>query len=117
MGIAIEELPVGITKVTLDGRLDIQGAAAVDLQMNVVAGSRAAVLIDLEQVTFLASMGVRTLLTAAHTLKRRGGRLCLYRPTELVRQVLATSGVDRVIPVDDQFEHAVASLLATADPA
>jgi anti-anti-sigma factor len=112
MAIFIEDLPQGVTKVVLDGRLDIQGAAAIDLQMNVVAASRRAVLVDLEKVTFLASMGLRTLLTAAQTLKLRGGRICLFRPTELVRQVLTTSGVDKIVPVDDQFDRAVASLLA-----
>ena len=115
MSITIEDLPQGVTKVALVGRLDIKGAEAVDLQMNVVAGSRQAVLVDLENVTFLASMGMRTLLTAARTLKRRGGRMCLFRPTELVRQVLTTSGIDKMIPVDDEFDHAVSALLAAAD--
>jgi anti-anti-sigma factor len=115
MGIIIEDLPQGVTKVVLDGRLDIQGAETVDLQMSVVAGSRRAVLVDLENVTFLASMGLRTLLTAARTLRLRGGRMCLFRPTELVRQVLTTSGVDKMIPVEDLFDHAVTSLLVAAD--
>ena len=101
--------------MVLDGRLDIQGAADVDLQMNIVAGSRRAVLIDLEKVTFLASIGMRTLLTAARAVKQRGGRICLFRPTDLVRRVLTTSGVDKMIPVDDQFDHAVAFLLTAPD--
>jgi anti-anti-sigma factor len=115
MGIAIAELSQGVTKVILDGRLDIKGAEAIDLQMNLVAGSRRAVLVDLEQVTFLASMGLRTLVTAAQTLKMRGGRMCLFRPTELVEQVLVSSGVDQMIPVAHEFEQAATALLVTAD--
>ena len=40
MAMVTEELPGGITKVILDGRLDIEGAAAMDLPMNVIAGSQ-----------------------------------------------------------------------------
>jgi len=39
MPISTEELAGGITRVILDGRLDIEGAAAVDLPMNVIAGA------------------------------------------------------------------------------
>ena len=73
MAIAIEELTGGITKVLLDGRLDIEGAAAVDLKMNVIAGSRKAVLVDLQQVSFLGSMGLRALIVPARSIKSRGG--------------------------------------------
>lgn len=40
MQISIEELEGGATRVVLDGRLDIAGAQAIDLRMNVVAGSK-----------------------------------------------------------------------------
>lgn len=62
MAFSTEELAGGITKVVLDGRLDIEGAAAVDLKMNVIAGSEKAVLIDLQNVSFLGSMGLRALV-------------------------------------------------------
>ena len=39
MQVSTEELPGGITKIVLDGRLDIAGAAAIDLKMNLIAGS------------------------------------------------------------------------------
>ena len=117
MGIVIADLPQGVTKVILDGRLDIQGAEAIDLQMNIVASSRRAVLVDLEQVTFLASMGLRTLVSAAQTLKMRGGRMCLFRPNDLVEQVLVSSGVDKMIPVAHQFDQATTALLVAADSA
>jgi len=35
-----EELPGGVTKVTLEGRLDVEGAAAVDLKMSLIANTR-----------------------------------------------------------------------------
>ena len=65
MAFSTEELAGGVTKVVLDGRLDIEGAAAVDLKMNVIAGSEKAVLIDLQNVSFLGSMGLRALVAPA----------------------------------------------------
>ena len=59
MAIATEELTGGITRVILDGKLDIEGAAAVDMQMNLIGGSRQAVLVDLQNVSYIGSMGLR----------------------------------------------------------
>ena len=70
MPISTEELTGGITRVILEGRLDIEGAAAVDLQMNVIAGSRKAVLVDMEKVSFLGSMGLRALIAPASSYQR-----------------------------------------------
>src|SRR3984957_10506038 len=65
MEIATEELPGGITHVILTGSLDIAGAAAIDLRMNVIAGSHKAVLVDLRQVSFIGSMGLSALVAPA----------------------------------------------------
>jgi len=51
MQIIEEELPGNILQVTLDGRLDIEGASSVDLKMNLIAGSRNAVLVDLQRAS------------------------------------------------------------------
>lgn len=110
MAISMEELTGGITKVILDGRLDIEGAAAVDLQMNVIAGSKRAVLVDLQKVSFLGSMGLRALVAPARAIKSRGGKIVLFGPNDLVEKVLKTSRVDTLIPVHHDLESAIAAL-------
>jgi len=110
MAIATEELTGGITRVILDGRLDIEGAAAIDLQMNVIAGSKKAVLVDLQKVSFLGSMGLRALLAPARAIKSRGGKVVLFGPNEMVAKVLQTSGIDTLIPVHHELESALAAL-------
>ncbi len=110
MAILTEELTGGITRVVLDGRLDIPGAAAVDLQMNVIAGSRKAVLIDLQKVTFLGSMGLRSLVAPARAIKSRGGKVVLFGPSEMVENVLKTSGIDSLIPIHHELQSALAAL-------
>jgi anti-sigma B factor antagonist len=110
MAMATEEMVGGITKVILDGRLDIEGAAAVDLQMNLIAGSRKAVLLDLQNVSFVGSMGLRALVIPARAIKSRGGRIVIFGPNEMVEKVLKSSGVDTVIPVHHELQTALAAL-------
>jgi anti-anti-sigma factor len=110
MALSTEELSGGITKVILDGRLDIEGAAAVDLRMNVIAGSKKAVLVDMQQVSFLGSMGLRALVAPARAIKSRGGKIVLFGPNELVEKVLKTSGVDTLIPIHHELQSALAAL-------
>lgn len=110
MAIAIEELAGGITKVILDGRLDIEGAAAVDLKMNVIAGRSKMVLVDLQSVSFLGSMGLRALLAPARAIKSRGGKIVLFGPSDSVEKVLKTAGIDALIPVHHELQSALAAL-------
>ena len=110
MPIATEEMTGGITRVILDGKLDIEGAAAIDLKMNVIAGSRKAVLVDLQKVSFLGSMGLRALVAPARAIKGRGGKMVLFGPNELVEKVLKTSGTDTLIPVHHELQSALDAL-------
>ena len=110
MALVTEELPGGITKVILDGRLDIDGAAAVDLPMNVITGSKKAVLVDMQKVSFLGSMGLRALVAPARAIKSRGGKIVLFGPNESVEKVLKTSGIDTLIPVHHELQSALDAL-------
>jgi anti-sigma B factor antagonist len=110
MELTIEELENGVTKATLVGRLDIEGAQAVDMRFNVLAGSKKALVVDLSGVTFLASMGLRTLLVAGRAIAVKGGRMALAGPQENVMRVLTTSGADEVVAVTDTVAAAIAAV-------
>lgn len=110
MQISTEELADGITKVALDGRLDIAGAAAVDLKMNVAAGSARKLLIDLQKVSFLGSMGLRSIVLPARAVHGRGGKVVLFAPAEMVESVLRASGIDTLLPIHHDLAAAIAAL-------
>jgi anti-anti-sigma factor len=99
-----------ITRVLLDGRLDIEGAAAIDLRMNVLAGSAKFLLIDLRNVSFLGSMGLRSIVVPAQAVRRRGGKVVLFGPIPMVEEVIKASNVDQVIPTFHELDAAVAAL-------
>src|SRR5579862_3258093 len=110
MPISTQELEGGITRVILEGRLDIEGAAAVDMPMNVIAGTKKAVIVDMEKVSFLGSMGLRALVAPARAIKGRGGKVVIFGPNELVEKVLKTSGVDTMIPIHHELQTAIAAV-------
>src|SRR5581483_3497351 len=86
-------------KVGLVGKLDIAGAEVIALPLATLAGGKSGLVVDLSGVTFLASIGIRHLVSATKALSRRGGRLILVNPNDMVRDVLVTSGVTDLMPI------------------
>ena len=106
MQLSTTELGREITLVVLDGTLDFAAAVEIDLRMNVFARSRRFLIIDLSKVGFLASMGIRVLLTASKMVARRGGKLVLLSPTGLVRGVLTKAGTEALMPIAESLDDA-----------
>lgn len=110
MEMVVEELEGGVTRVVLTGRLDIAGSAVVDLQFNIVSGSRRAVVVDLSRVSFIASMGIRTLVSGAKAVRTKGGRMVLLFPETNVEKALRTASIDTLIPIYHDSAAAIAAV-------
>ena len=65
----------------------------------IIADEDRPVVVDLAGVTFMGSSGLRTLLTAATTLRERGTGFAVCCPYSPLRRLFRLSGLDRVIPV------------------
>jgi anti-sigma B factor antagonist len=90
----------GVLKVSLIGRLDTPGVDRIEAQLTtylVWRGTRA--IIDLSQVAFIGSGGIRMFITIARALDRLGGRMALYGAQPLVAKVLETTSLDSIVPV------------------
>ncbi len=110
MQLSTEDMDGGVTRVELDGRMDIAGAAAVDMKMNLIAGSAKKLLIDLQKVTFLGSMGLRSIVLPARAVLGKGGKVVIYAPTEMVESVLKASNIDSLLPIHHDLATATAAL-------
>lgn len=89
-----------IRKVVLVGRLDTAGVDVVEPRFGaaiVPAGKNT--VVDLSQVTFLASMGVRMLIATTRALSRKGGKLVMYGAGPGVMDVIETTALWDIIPV------------------
>lgn len=114
MKMTAEPVAPGVVRVILNGRLDITGAGAIDLQFNAIAGSHRGVIVDLAGVSFLASIGIRTLLLGAKAVQRRGGGFVLLKPVAEVERVLDVMGMADLMPIFHDAEAALAAVGAAA---
>ncbi len=110
MKMITETLREGQIKIALIGSMNATGAEKIDLHFNAEVGAAHDVIVDLEKVDFLASMGIRTLVIAAKALKRRSGRMIILKPTPEVEQVLLASGIDSLMDITHELDAALALL-------
>ena len=111
MNMTQESLDADLTRISLDGRLDLEGTQEVEHQFSYrTTTAPGRFVIDLSQVTFIASIGIRMLLTAARGQARRGGGMVLVIPEGMSRKVLETAGVDQLVPIVADLDAARSTL-------
>ena len=111
MELAVQELESGILGINLSGRMDISGTQQIDLKFTALTASRRArILVDLSNVTFIASVGIRILISNAKAQKLRGGCMVLYKPSNQVEEVLKATGIHTIIPIAHDFDAARGAL-------
>jgi len=103
-------LPNGIRVVSLSGRLDMKSVLLIDVRFTALTATQSGgVIINMEHVDFLASIGIRLLVSNAKAVSSRGGQMAIAGAQPLVRETLVTSGIDQIIPLfDSQAEAEVA---------
>lgn len=107
------ELNNGIRVIKLNGELDILGTGAIETKFaGYCAGENPRVVVDLSEVSFLASIGIRLLMLTAKSIASRGGKMALLNPIPDVKGVLEITGIPAIIPIYAQLESAEAVLLA-----
>lgn len=84
----------------LAGRLDGFTSAAHEAELRaLLAGDTSSVTIDLSQLEYVSSAGLRVLLMTAKLAKTKGGAVVLSSPTSVVRDVLKISGFDKIFEI------------------
>lgn len=92
-------LPGDFLLVKLTGPLDIAGAGEIEAPLTAITGQHGKVIVDLANVTFLASIGIRILVKAARAVGSKKGRFVVFAPTDEARRILRSTGIDTIIPV------------------
>lgn len=111
MELKVIESSEKLTYVALVGRLDLAGVQAVELKFNAqIASRKVSGIVDLSGVTFIASLGMRMLLTAAKTIKANGGKLVVVKPQPLVEEALKAAGLDALMLITASVEEAKAKI-------
>lgn len=113
MEISAEELTPGVIKITLAGRMDLVGTNEIETKFaGIVAKPDTSFIVDLSSVSFLASLGIRTLLLNAKAVARKGYKFVMLNPASGVDTILKSAGIDALIPVYGDIDAALADMLA-----
>ena len=112
MEINCEQLDGDIFKINLKGRMDILGNEDIDLTFSgATAAPRKFFIVDLSEVNFIASIGIRTLLLIAKATHNRNGKIVILNPDSQVKKILLMAGIDMVIPIVDTLDLAIAEII------
>ena len=113
MDLQYSELDNNIRLIKLKGKLDITGTGEIENQFaGYCGGENARVVVDLSDVDFLASIGIRLLMLTAKSMASRGGKIVLLNPNPDVHSVLEITGIPAIIPIYSNMESAEAILTA-----
>lgn len=96
----VAELNDKITKVTLNGRLDTPGVDRIETRFVatlVPAGKNA--IVDFSGVEFVASMGIRMLISVARGMRQRQAKLAIYNVPSLVQEIFQSVSLSDIIPI------------------
>ena len=101
MSISYDDVGENLRRIVISGRLDTPGTNSVASQLvELTAAPGKAVVVDLSAVNFLASIGIRALISSARAVQQRGGKMALVaRKGSTVVMSLEATGVDQLIPV------------------
>ncbi len=108
MGIRIIEQTDALTHAALTGRLDSAMVRDMEQHFHEQIVSRGKpVLIDMYEATFLSSMAMRMLLTAAKELAGYGVKMVLLNPHRLCEMGLKAAGLDALMHIEHDKNKAI----------
>jgi len=89
-----------IARVKLRGRLHTPGVDRIEAKFTsaVVPQGRNTV-VDLSEVSFIASMGLRMFIGLAKALKRNNAKLVLFAPQSQVNEIFTTVVLREIMPI------------------
>jgi len=98
----IVALPGPQTTISLAGELDPATAPELQARLSALADDPAvtSVVIDLSQISFLDSSGLRVLVAGNEALRTRSADLILRGPSDNVRRILQVTGLSDLITVE-----------------
>ena len=98
----------GCAIVTVAGEIDISTVTPLRDRLFEVAASGAPLVVDLEQVSFIDSVGLATLVGAAKRAAAHGGTLQVACALPKIRQLVRLTQLNRRIPLFHTVDEALA---------
>jgi len=116
MAVSYDDVSSDLRRIIITGRLDIQGTEEIAPQFSALSTDiKRNIVVDLAGVTFLASIGIRALISNAKAQHKLGGRMALVvGDNASVSKTLEATGIDVLLQMFKNFnaaEEAISSSL------
>ena len=112
MEISHRVLEQGIVLVCLDGRLDATTSQNVKSVLQQLASNeQPKIIIDLQQVPFIDSSGLASLVSGLRLVREKGGNIVLSGIQPQARTVFHLTMLDRVFSIHPTYNEAKQSLI------
>ena len=103
-----------IRMIKLSGNLDTIGTDEIETKFTgYCSGDNVRVIVDFSKVNFLASIGIRLLLSTAKSVAKCGGKMVIMNPSLDVQHILEVTGIPAIIPIYSYLESAETILMAS----
>jgi anti-sigma B factor antagonist len=93
--------------VTMEGELDIATEAQATADLDRAMGGAELLVVDLRELSFLDSTGVRVLLAADLRAREKGMRFGLVRGEGMIARLLEVTRIDQRFPVVDDPDELI----------
>lgn len=106
-----EEKQGNVTVLKPEGRVDSSNAKLFEEAMMARLGAiEGGVLLDLAQLRYISSAGLRVILLSAKQQQQKGQRFALCEPSADIREVFEVSGFTKIIEIFQTRDQALAAL-------
>jgi anti-anti-sigma factor len=97
--VEVRELAPGLRLISLSGFLDSVAAQRLETGMELALPASGAAIIDMAEVEYCCSLGIRMLIAAARLMTRRGQRLAFAAAQPQVLYLLDMAHIPDIVPV------------------
>ncbi len=103
--------PIGdVTVVAAEGEVDVASVAALrERLVELAVEGRVHVVLDLNGVSFLDSMGLGAIIATRRKFKSLGGQLVLACSAPVILKLLRLTSLDKVVPLYATVDEALAA--------
>jgi len=98
-----------VAVVTASGRFDSETSPSLDAELTKVAGEKNKIVLELKDVNYLSSAGLRAIVKALQTVRQSEGGVKLACASEPVVTILRTVGMMEMLKMYPSVDEAVAS--------
>jgi anti-anti-sigma factor len=106
-----QELAGDVVIVKLSGRLDSSTAQPAEESFaGVLGGDALHLAIDMSNLEYISSAGLRVLLVVAKKVQQAKGKVVLFGLVRNVREVFSISGFDRIFAIQSDMAAAIAAV-------